>query len=323
MPNRLGEIAIDTVRAMARSKHIFADSFLPKGLGNSKNMWNDNAYELIDFGAGRKLERFGERRIIRTSPAAIGSRPDPNVVWHASWEYQSDGQWTLPTAEFGECRLSYRSMTFHLRPSASGNLGIFPEQAKHWDWLESIVSKRKERSSLPPKCLNLFAYTGGSSMAIALAGGTVTHVDSSRPAVKWAKENAASSSIDSGSIRWIEEDARSFVQRELRRGNRYDLIVLDPPTYGHGNKGDRWEIEVDLPRLLSDCVILLTEEPLGVLFTGHSPNIEPEAALDRALRSRRNLSRSGTQLDCGRSELASTTGKSLDCGYFARWWSVD
>ncbi len=137
------------------------------------------------------------------------------------------------------------------------------------------------------------------------------------------KENAASSSIDSGSIRWIEEDARSFVQRELRRGNRYDLIVLDPPTYGHGNKGDRWEVEVDLPRLLSDCVILLTEEALGVLLTGHSPNIEPEAALDRALRSRRNLSRSGTRLECGRSELVSTTGKSLDCGYYARWWSID
>lgn len=235
-------------------------------------------YELVDFGQGRKLERFGGYLIDRPSPAADGlSRECPETVWATAARFDrvtgDDGIWTsggeTPLPERWQIR--HQQFALELKATPAGHLGVFPEQAANWVWLaEEIIAAVR-----PVKLLNLFAYTGSSSLAAVAAGAEVTHVDAARNTVAWARRNAELSSLAQAPIRWIVDDAAAFVRRELKRGRQYDWIVLDPPSYGHGTKGTPWKLAEDLEPLLADCVRLWSPEPGGLLLTCHTPGFGP------------------------------------------------
>lgn len=221
--------------------------------------WKD--YELLDSGEGMKLERFAGYTI---------ARPDPRVLWNTStdsslWEKsdatyirstETSGHWNIRKPTPHPWQISYRSLTFSLRPTEFKHIGIFPEQASNWNWITHTIADR------PLNVLNLFAYTGGATMASALAGARVTHVDSQKSVIAWARENAMLSHVSSDAIRWIEDDVSKFVIRESRRGNSYDGIILDPPRFGRGTKGEVWKLETDLPRLISACKNILSKNPV-------------------------------------------------------------
>lgn len=235
------------------------------------DQWKD--YEVLDASSGEKLERFGNY-ILR--------RPDPQVIWNTgkgrswknvnAWYHRSDkggGSWEffdLPE----EWSISYGTLTFRLKPFHFKHTGIFPEQAVNWDRFSSLIrfADRKIR------VLNLFAYTGGATLAAAAAGAQVTHVDAAKGMVAWAKENAAVSGLSDHPIRYLCDDCAKFVAREIRRGNHYDAVILDPPSYGRGPKGEIWKIEDSLYPLLSDCVKLLSEDPLFFLLNSYTTGLQ-------------------------------------------------
>ena len=232
-----------------------------------------DSYALLDFGDGRKLERFGQLVLDRVSPAAIGTAR-AEVDWsYADLRLDDRGE-LLSGQPIGEnwC-VDLAGIRFKLRVTPFGHVGVFPEQIANWRWLQSMRCELSD--SERRQALNLFAYTGGSTMALAQAGFHVVHVDASAPSVRWARANAAANSLDEQPIRWIVEDARKFAARELKRGRRYDLIVLDPPSFGHGPSGLRWEIENDLFPLLETCLGILNAGG-QILLTAHSVNPNPD-----------------------------------------------
>lgn len=229
------------------------------------------AYELRDFGAGRKLERFGAFLLDRPSPpAAEHAKAEPAQWRQASARFERSGgergHWrpaaALPAAWTLDC-LNFR---LELRPTPFGHLGIFPEQFENWCWLQRQIARRDP----PPRILNLFAYTGGSTLAAAAAGASVVHVDAARTAVRWARANAERSQLAAAPIRWIVDDVRKYVAREIRRGSRYDAVILDPPSYGHGPGAEAWKTSQHLLPLLRACAELTRGEPAFVLLTCHS-----------------------------------------------------
>lgn len=237
-------------------------------------------YELIDFGQGRKLERFGDFLIDRPSPAAEGVSPQcPETLWRAAARFNrvtaERGTWTpgneMPSPLVERWHIRHERFVLELKPTPAGHLGVFPEQAANWHWL----AKQIIAAVRPVKLLNLFAYTGASSLAAAAAGAEVTHVDAARNTVAWARRNAELSSLANAPIRWIVDDAAAFVRRELKRGQRYDLVVLDPPSYGHGTKGKTWKLADDLQPLLSDCAQLWSGGSGGLLLTSHTLGFGP------------------------------------------------
>jgi 23S rRNA (cytosine1962-C5)-methyltransferase len=241
-------------------------------------MFTNDQYALLDFGNGRKLERFGAFVLDRPAPVTAGKKPLARELWtsaDARFERQSGrdsrGEWLaarqLPDSWF----IRHGDVRFELRCGDSGNVGIFPEQARNWDWITNQV----RRATKPVRILNLFAFTGGSTLTAAAAGAEVTHVDAARTAVQWARRNAEISNLAGAPIRWIAEDAMKFVRRELKRGRAYDAVLLDPPSYGHGPKGEPWKISQHLPELLSKCSQLLSSRRCFVLITCHSPGFGP------------------------------------------------
>lgn len=235
--------------------------------------WKD--YEVIDCSGGEKLERWGQYILVR---------PDPQVIWdtpkiHKDWKHKNGhyhrsnrggGEWEffdLPE----QWNIRYHSLTFHLKPFHFKHTGLFPEQAVNWDWFSAKI-KHTER---PIKILNLFAYTGGATLAAAAAGASVTHVDASKGMVTWAKENAASSGLSDAPIRWIVDDCVKFVKREIRRGNHYDAIIMDPPSYGRGPGGEIWKIENSIHNLIHLCAQLLSDEPLFFLINSYTTGLQP------------------------------------------------
>jgi len=286
-------------------------------------------YQLIDFGRGRKLERFDNKLLDRPCPAADGLTPALRAEWrHAShrfvdkiWmELARDGVEFTTDDERDNWVFRWNSVSMKLHASPFGHVGVFPEQVENWDWITQIGTHRRNWRSTGSKvtALNLFAYTGGSTLALASCGFEVTHVDASKPSVLWAKRNAAQSNADQLPIRWIVDDARDFVLREIRRKQQYDFIVLDPPAFGHGANGKRWEIERDLPGLMDGCRQLLSESPIAVLLTGHSPIDSMEyGPLDKPTFTR--LSDCFRSLHAKRSTLTDVSGRELDCGYLFRW----
>ena len=239
------------------------------------NVWNMEKltpewaeYELVDSGGGGKLERFGEFMLVR---------PEPQAKWRAKLPA---GRWEAADGEFVKARRGQRGewkfrrpiparwamrrgkLKFWVQPAPSGHVGVFPDQACHWDWIEEVMT----RAARPVKVLCLFAYTGLATLAAAAAGAEVTHVDASRPAVAWARENQTLSVQGERPIRWIVEDALTFVRREARRSNRYDAMVLDPPKFGRGPQGELWKLEESLPELLAACAKALSASPLFVLL---------------------------------------------------------
>lgn len=233
-------------------------------------------YELLDFGQGRKLERFGEFLLDRPCPAAERIGRVRDSIWRqaaARFERASgeQGSWHPARALPDQWVLECGSFRFQLRPTPFGHVGVFPEQFSNWRWLQQQISSRPR----PFRVLNLFGYTGGSTLAAAAAGAEVVHVDAARNVVRWARENARLSGLQDAPIRWITEDARKFVVREQKRGNQYHALILDPPSYGHGPRGETWRLTQDLLPLLRTCSkICLPPRPL-VLLTCHSPGFGP------------------------------------------------
>lgn len=235
--------------------------------------WKD--YEVIDCSKGEKLERWGDYILVRPDPQVIWDTPRKEKGWHKMNAHyhrskKGGGEWEffdLPQ----QWSIHYHNLTFQLKPFSFKHTGLFPEQAANWDWFSELIKK----AGRPVKVLNLFAYTGGATIAAAAAGASVTHVDASKGMVTWAKENAASSGLADAPIRWIVDDCVKFVEREIRRGNHYDAIIMDPPSYGRGPKGEIWKIEESIHPLVKLCAQLLVEKPLFFLINSYTTGLQP------------------------------------------------
>jgi 23S rRNA (cytosine1962-C5)-methyltransferase len=228
--------------------------------------WKD--YELLDSGGGAKLERFGEFTLLRPEPQAKWPRKLLKERWDAAdaefvkLNKEERGEWKFRRKIPSRWEIQRKHLRFWVQPSPSGHVGVFPDQAIHWDWIDEAV----RRAARPVKALCLFGHTGLATLAAAAAGAQVTHVDASRKAVTWARENQSLSALSDRPVRWIIEDALTFVQREARRGNRYDALMLDPPRFGRGPDSEIWKLDESLPELLSACAKLLSDSPLFVLL---------------------------------------------------------
>ena len=239
------------------------------------------------------------------------------------------GRWTLRGDPARRWTIAHGRMTFELRRTDFGHVGLFPEQTGNWNWIAEQVRRSPSAGTMyswsagAMKVLNLFAYTGGSTLAAAAAGAAVTHVDAARNIVAWARRNAELSALGNAPIRWIAEDAVKFVQREVRRGNRYDAVILDPPSYGHGAHGEAWRLAEDLPRLLALCAELTARRPRFVLLTCHTPGLSParlRELLATAFRSPpADHEYMVSDVDAAPLVLVASTGRELPSGVVARW----
>ena len=281
-------------------------------------MFSPDQHQLLDFGQGRKLERFGGLILDRPCPAAEAFPRNRPALWRqADARYQrgrgNQGEWS-PVLE-SPWTIQHGQAVLELKPTPFGHLGVFVEQAENWDWIAAqIVACPK-----PLKVLNLFAYTGGSTLAAAAAGAEVVHVDASRSATAWARGNASLSGLREAPIRWIVEDARKFVRRECKRGNRYDAVILDPPSYGHGPKGQVWKVENDLPDLLAGCAELTAGREAFLLLTCHSPEVSAKRAEAMLKAAFKPFRKTAGQHRAGELSLRDPQGRELPCGVAARW----
>ena len=245
------------------------------------DQWND--YEVIDCSKGEKLERWGDYLLVRPDPQVIWDTPKREKGWrkmngHYHRSSKGGGEWEffqLPK----EWTIQYslpinKKLTFHLKPFSFKHTGLFPEQAANWNWFSQLIADAVSNGH-PIKVLNLFAYTGGATLAAAAAGASVTHVDASKGMVTWAKENAISSGLKDAPIRWLVDDCVKFVEREIRRGNHYDAIIMDPPSYGRGPKGEIWKIEESVYPLIQLCSQILTDNPLFFLINSYTTGLQP------------------------------------------------
>ena len=245
------------------------------------DQWND--YEVIDCSKGEKLERWGDYLLVRPDPQVIWDTPKKENGWrkmngHYHRSSKGGGEWEffqLPK----EWTIQYslpinKKLTFHLKPFSFKHTGLFPEQAANWNWFSQLIADAVSKGR-QVKVLNLFAYTGGATLAAAAAGASVTHVDASKGMVTWAKENAISSGLKDAPIRWLVDDCVKFVEREIRRGNHYDAIIMDPPSYGRGPKGVIWKIEESVYPLIQLCSQILTDNPLFFLINSYTTGLQP------------------------------------------------
>ena len=243
--------------------------------------WKD--YEVIDCSQGEKLERWGKYTLVRPDPQVIWDTPKKEKGWkHMNGHYhrssKGGGEWeffNLPE----EWTIHYslpinKELTFHLKPFSFKHTGLFPEQATNWNWFSQLIHAEVKKRR-PVKVLNLFAYTGGATLAAAASGASVTHLDASKGMVTWAKENAVSSGLGDAPIRWLVDDCVKFVEREIRRGNHYDAIIMDPPSYGRGPKGEIWKIEESIYPLVQLCSQILTDDPLFFLINSYTTGLQP------------------------------------------------
>jgi 23S rRNA (cytosine1962-C5)-methyltransferase len=291
-------------------------------------------YELLDFGEGRKLERFGSMMLDRPAPAAGEVARSQPELWSqatARFEVVGDprggerGRWIPCDALPERWTVAFGPLRFELKPTDFGHVGVFPEQAANWKWIARQV-RAPAAESPRLKVLNLFAHTGGSTLAAAAVGAEVVHVDSARNVVAWAGRNAELSGLASAPIRWIVEDAARFVRRELKRGNRYDAVILDPPSFGHGPAGETWKLEDDLPALLAACTELTAGRRRFVLLTCHTQSVTPAAArelLSAAFmkappESDRCISVCADRVAAGELSIESASENRLPCGVHAR-----
>ena len=243
--------------------------------------WKD--YEVLDTSSGEKLERWGDYLLVRPDPQVIWDTPKKETGWHkmnghyhrsskggGEWEFfQLPKEWTIQYS-----LPINKKLTFHLKPFSFKHTGLFPEQAANWNWFSQLIADAVSKGR-QVKVLNLFAYTGGATLAAAAAGASVTHVDASKGMVTWAKENAISSGLKDAPIRWLVDDCVKFVEREIRRGNHYDAIIMDPPSYGRGPKGEIWKIEESVYPLIQLCSQILTDNPLFFLINSYTTGLQP------------------------------------------------
>ena len=279
--------------------------------------WID--YELIDCGRGEKLERWGDQLLVRPDPQAIWNTPRSHPGWkkNAGRYARSStggGQWqnrSMPE----RWTVSYGPLTFNVKPMNFKHTGLFPEQAANWDFAMAQI----KNAGRPVSVLNLFAYTGGATVACAAAGASVCHVDAAKGMVQWARENAKSSGLENAPIRWIVDDCGKFVEREIRRGRKYDAIIMDPPSYGRGPKGEIWKIEDNIHGLVKLCCRLLSDAPLFFLINSYTTGLAP-SVLSYLLAAELKQYRGQVRAD----EVGlpvSSNGLVLPCGASGRWES--
>ena len=280
------------------------------------NQWKD--YEVIDTSTGEKLERWGDYILVRPDPQVIWNTPKNNAGWrkkngHYHRSVKGGGEWefwNLPE----EWSIQYKELTFHLKPFSFKHTGLFPEQAVNWDWFSELI----RNAGRPIKALNLFAYTGGATLSAAKAGANVTHVDASKGMVAWAKENAAASGLKGAPIRWLVDDCVKFVEREIRRGNQYDAIIMDPPSYGRGPKGEIWKIEESIYPFIELTTQILTDKPLFYLVNSYTTGLQP-AVLTYMIQTAL-VPRFGGVVESSEIGLpVSSNGLVLPCGASGRW----
>ncbi len=283
--------------------------------------WKD--YEVIDTSDSEKLERWGKYLLVR---------PDPQVIWktekkESGWKKKNahyhrsskgGGEWEfidLPK----QWQIQYKELKFNLQPFSFKHTGLFPEQAVNWDWFSNKIREAlKENPNRQIKVLNLFAYTGGATLAAAKAGAQVTHVDASKGMVTWAKENAVSSGLGEAPIRYIVDDCVKFVEREIRRGNTYDAIIMDPPSYGRGPKGEIWKIEESIHPFVKLCTQVLSQKPLFYLINSYTTGLQPAVlAYMLGLELQKNYGGKVTADEIGLPVTASKLV--LPCGASGRW----
>ena len=279
------------------------------------DQWKD--YEVLDTSGGEKLERWGDYLLVRPDPQVIWNTPKDLPGWrkmngHYYRSSKGGGEWeffNLPK----QWEIAYKDLRFNLKPFSFKHTGLFPEQAVNWDWFSDKI----KNAGRPVKVLNLFAYTGGATLAAAAAGAAVTQVDASKGMVNWAKENAKSSGLEAAPIRWLVDDCMKFVEREIRRGNHYDGIIMDPPSYGRGPKGEIWKIEDSIYDFIKLCTQILSDTPLFFLVNSYTTGLAP-AVLTYMLST--ELKRFGGHVDSQEIGLPVTkTGLVLPCGASGRW----
>jgi len=276
----------------------------------------NNEYKLLDSGDGEKLEQFGN---------VVLSRPDPQALWRkkldeSEWKKadasfsrsEASAEWVYKKKEkLDKWSINYADLKFWIKPTAFKHTGIFPEHITNWDWMREVI-----RGNEGVDVLNLFGYTGGASLACAQAGAKVVHVDGSKSAITWARENAELSGLKDKPIRWILEDARLFVEREVKRGNKYDAILMDPPAFGHGANKEVWKIEEDFLPLVENCIKLMKDKPLFFIINGYSAGYS-------AIAYRNVLEvlveKFGGSIEIGELTIPEVSGRELPCGIFARW----
>lgn len=280
--------------------------------------WKD--YEVLETSSGEKLERWGDYLLVRPDPQVLWNTPKTNPGWkkrngHYHRSSRGGGEWEfhgLPE----EWQISYGplSLSFRLKPFSFKHTGLFPEQAANWDWFSALIRSAKR----PVKVLNLFAYTGGATLAAARAGASVTHVDASKGMVTWARENAVVSGLADAPIRWLVDDCVKFVEREIRRGSRYDAIIMDPPSYGRGPKGEIWKMEESIFPFIELTSKLLSGQPLFFLINSYTTGLQP-AVLSYMMQTVLSP-RFGGDVEAGEIGLpVSGNGLVLPCGASGRW----
>lgn len=283
---------------------------------NIANNWKD--YEILDMADGEKLERWGNIFLVR---------PDPQIIWkekqfpnkwkniHAKYNRSKTGggSWENTNKLPKAWQVKYKNLTFNIKPMGFKHTGLFPEQAVNWDWMIDKIKNEKREI----KVLNLFAYTGGATVACLSAGASVCHVDSSKGMTAWAKENVISSGLEKASVRYIVDDVLKFVNREIRRGNKYDAIIMDPPSYGRGANGEVWKFEENIDELIKLCSKVLSDNPLFFLVNSYTTGIS-STVIENILKM--DLMLKNGKYSCGEIGLPMTdSGLTLPCGIFAKW----
>ena len=267
------------------------------------NDWKD--YEILDMANGEKLERWGNIFLVR---------PDPQIIWveKSFKEKWKNVHGIYNRSKTGGGSWNFKNLTFNIKPMGFKHTGLFPEQAVNWDWMINKIKNSKREI----KVLNLFAYTGGATVACLSAGASVCHVDSSKGMVSWSKENVNASGLKEKPVRYIVDDVEKFVNREIRRGNKYDAIIMDPPSYGRGTKGEVWRFEEDIADLVNLCTKVLSDEPLFFLINSYTTGISAKV-LENILRL--NIKNNG-KFESGEIGLPMTGSKLvLPCGIYGRW----
>jgi 23S rRNA (cytosine1962-C5)-methyltransferase len=290
-------------------------------------MKSDLDYELLDCGDFKKLERWGPYRFVRPAPQAVWNKNLNEQSWReCAGEFQhqkgskksASGDWkfhvSLPEEGWP---IRYRGLTFIVKPTPFGHFGLFPEQMAQWKWLEEQLKGLVSRSERELKLINIFGYTGASSIVSAAHGAHITHLDASKATVSWARANCEASDLKEKPMRWIVDDALKFLRREKNRGNLYDGIIMDPPSFGRGPKGEVWKIEEALSELMQACKEVLVEKPSLLLLSSHTPGFTGLTLQN--IIARYLVQGIAGKFECGEMEIPSSAGLNLPNGFFARW----
>lgn len=279
-------------------------------------------YTLVDSGDGRKLERFGPYLLSRPCSQAVWKPQLSEHEWaqaDAVFSRERENKWIYKRPLPSDWQIEVAGVQFKITPTDFGHLGIFPEQKPFWEWIQSTVRKNVS-PDFKPRVLNLFAYSGGSTLAAAAGGGAVCHLDASKGMVAWARENAALNQLEKAPIRWIVEDVQKFLARELKRGSQYEGIILDPPSFGRGAKGEVFKIEETIISLLDDCCKLLSDNPLFMLFSCHTPGFSPlvmQHLTEQAMKGRKGAIAVGEMALQGDGRVFD-----VPSGTYAKWEAI-